>query len=111
MKAKQLFTEGRGGATLSRGAPTGGPSVPERSSAVFGGLTGPSPFSRSPLGETSLGDLLGGSWGISSAMSPVLQEPSLVPAKATCRSTGSTDSSALRRASGQPAARATSPAK
>jgi hypothetical protein len=71
MKAVQFFTEGREGATLPPGAPTPGPSLPERSSTAFGGLRGPSPVSRSPLGETRLGDLLEGAWRDHSPHGPV----------------------------------------
>jgi hypothetical protein len=68
MKTKQNFTEGRRGATLPLGVPTGRASVPERSSAACAGSAGPSPFSHSPLGEDPLGDLLGGRGGISPAV-------------------------------------------
>ena len=41
---KQLFTESRGGTTLALGAPIGGPSGSERSTADLGGSTGSTSF-------------------------------------------------------------------
>ena len=48
---KQLFTESRGGTTLALGAPIGGPSCSERSTAGLTNKTAVTRFNHSPSGD------------------------------------------------------------